>query len=40
MKHISLDEFRTHVAHMHAERDRWFESEYNVSIGSACSFVH
>ena len=36
MKHISLDEFRTHVAHMHADRDRWFESEYNVSMYWRC----
>ena len=40
MKHISLDEFRTHVAHMHADGDRWYESEYNVSMGSSCTFEH
>ena len=32
MKHISVEDFRAHVSHMHADRDKWFETEYNVSV--------
>jgi len=32
LKHIAKEDFRTHVSHMHADRDKWFEAEYNVSV--------
>ena len=31
MKPVSLEDFGAHVSRMHAERDKWFEMEYNVS---------
>ena len=31
MKPVYLEDFGAHVSHMHAERDKWFEMEYNVS---------
>ena len=31
MKPVSLENFGAHVSRMHAERDKWFEMEYNVS---------
>ena len=30
-KDISVEEFSGHVQRMHADRDKWFEMEYNVS---------
>ena len=27
---ITVDEFGEHVQRMHADRDKWFELEYNV----------
>ena len=32
MKAVPVDKFGEHVQHMHADRDKWFEQEYNVSI--------
>ncbi len=32
MKPVPIDEFGAHVPRMHADRDRWFEMEYNVSL--------
>ncbi len=32
MKPVPIDEFEAHVQRMHADRDRWFELEYNVSL--------
>jgi hypothetical protein len=29
---IPLEEFGEHVQHMHADRDKFFELEYNVSV--------
>ena len=31
-KAISVEEFAKHVQSMHADRDKWFEQEYNVSL--------
>ncbi len=31
LKPVPLDEFGAHVCRMHADRDKWFEMEYNVS---------
>ena len=31
-KTIPVEEFGEHVHRMHADRDRWFELEYNVSL--------
>ncbi len=31
MKPVPIEDFRAHVQRMHADRDRWFELEYNVS---------
>ncbi len=31
MKPVPIDDFGAHVQRMHADRDRWFEMEYNVS---------
>ena len=30
LKPIPVDEFGEHVQHMHTDRDKWFEMEYNV----------
>ena len=27
-----MDKFGEHVQRMHADRDKWFETEYNVSL--------
>ena len=32
MKPVSLEDFGAHVSHMHADRDKWFEMEYSVSV--------
>ncbi len=32
MKPVPIDDFGAHVQRMHADRDRWFEMEYNVSL--------
>ena len=32
MKSVPLEEFGAHVSCMHADRDKWFEMEYNVSV--------
>jgi hypothetical protein len=31
LKPVPVDEFSEHVQRMHADRDKWFELEYNVS---------
>ncbi len=31
LKPVPLEEFGAHVFRMHADRDKWFEMEYNVS---------
>ena len=31
MKPVPIEDFGAHVQRMHADRDRWFELEYNVS---------
>ena len=31
MKLVSLEDFDAHISRMHADRDKWFEMEYNVS---------
>ena len=31
MKPVSLEDFGGHISRMHADRDKWFEMEYNVS---------
>ena len=31
MKPVSLEDFGAHISRMHADRDKWFEMEYNVS---------
>ena len=31
LKAVPVDEFGEHVQRMHADRDKWFELEYNVS---------
>ncbi len=30
LKAVPVDEFGEHVQRMHADRDKWFELEYNV----------
>ena len=30
LKAVSVDTFGEHVQRMHADRDKWFEQEYNV----------
>ncbi len=32
MKPVPIDDFGAHVQRMHADRDKWFEMEYNVSL--------
>ncbi len=32
MKTVPIDDFGAHVQRMHADRDKWFEMEYNVSL--------
>jgi len=31
-KPVAIEDFSAHVARMHADRDKWFEMEYNVSV--------
>ena len=31
IKPVPLEDFGAHVSRMHADRDKWFEMEYNVS---------
>ena len=31
VKPIPVDKFGEHVQHMHADRDKWFEMEYDVN---------
>ena len=31
VKAVSVEKFGEHVQRMHADRDKWFELEYNVS---------
>ena len=32
MKPVSLEDFGAHVSRMHADRDKWFEMEYSMSL--------
>ena len=32
MNPVRLEDFGAHVSRMHADRDKWFEMEYTVSI--------
>ena len=32
MKPVPLEDFGVHVSRMHADRDKWFEMEYSVSV--------